>query len=126
MYNAFMAPLNINRTGRSAAKVKMIMEVKNLFARVWWRFGRGPVVTVKWPRGWVILDDDGLGGITSTESADPNDHYRPWLEANVGRQYWDWDWAVGGFSAISGSDTLRIKFRKRNSHFASMVILLWG
>ena len=34
-------------------------------------------INVKWPVDEV--------------SADPNDHYRPWLQEHVGRQGWDWN-----------------------------------
>jgi len=25
---------------------------------------------------------------------EPNEHYRPWMEKNIGRQGIDWDWAL--------------------------------
>lgn len=83
-------------------------------------------VEVRWPVGWAILHDDGNGGITSTESADPNDHYRPWLEANVGKQGSDWQWRIGTISRDAGHDTVCIKLRKKHEHFASVIALKWA
>lgn len=91
----------------------------------------GTIITVKWPVGWAVLHDDGNGGITSVESADPNDHYRPWLEKNVGRQKWDWDWRIGDVVAsnddgsVAGFDTIQIKFRKSKTDFAIIAKLKW-
>ena len=94
-----------------------------------WKFGRGPEVNVKWPVGWVLLHQNDDGSAVSADSADPNDHYRPWLEANVGKQGWDWDWKIGSFGYYnngSETDTLRIKLRKKHEHFASVVALKWA
>lgn len=56
--------------------------------RVWWRIQGRSSCVVKWPTGWT--EPDHLGN--QFLSSDPNDHYRAWLEANIGRQGWDWDW----------------------------------
>ena len=90
--------------------------------QLWWRFMPGVVVKVRWPRGWVVLHDSGDGSCVSTESADPNDHYRPWLEANVGRQGWDWNWRLDDDIM---EDQLTIKFRRRHEKYATIAVLRW-
>lgn len=77
----------------------MVSPLRNSFQKFWWRYMLGPTVTMPWPRGPVEvgpnsrLFDGFKNEIPQTvESADPNDHYRPWLEKNIGRQGWDWDW----------------------------------
>lgn len=59
-------------------------------------------ISVPWPR--------------SSISADPNDHYRDWLEEHAGRQYVFWDWDVG-----NGGETLDIYFIDEK---AAMMFLL--
>ena len=88
----------------------------------------GVTIKVKWPVGNVIVlpTDDGFDwavGTTPQEifSADPNDHYRPWLEANVGRQGWDWNWRI----ASTDGNILAIKFRRGREHWASVAALRW-
>ena len=83
----------------------------------------GVVVKVRWPRGWVVLDESGDGSQVSTDSADPNDHYRPWLEANVGRQGWDWNWQV--LDNDVADDQLTIKFRRRHAKYATIAVMRW-
>ena len=59
-----------------------IYRFMNIPERIWWKFMPGTTITVKWPRTeWIVLHDDG-----STLTCDPNHHYRPWLEKNVGKQ----------------------------------------
>jgi len=75
----------------------------------------------------VLPTDDGWDwtlGTTQQEmfSADPNDHYRPWMEANVGRQGWDWNWRI---DSVEG-DTLAIKFRRSKEYYASLAALRWS
>ena len=96
----------------------------SLVEKLWWRFMPGVVINVRWPRGWVVLDDDGQGGQTATESADPNDHYRPELTKLVGRQGWDWNWGMGSHDATE--DRLTIKIRRRHAQWASYFALKWG
>lgn len=92
--------------------------------KLWWRFMPGVVINVRWPRGWVVLDDDGQGGQTAIESTDPNDHYRPELTKLVGRQGWDWNWGMGSHDATE--DRLTIKIRRRHAQWASYFALKWG
>ena len=84
----------------------------------------GVVINVRWPKGWVALHEDPNGSKVSTESADPNDHYRPWMEANVGRQGWDWDWGIADRDATD--NRLTIKIRKRKAEYATIAVLRWA
>lgn len=96
----------INQDG-GMAKWEMIQRTANLF-RIWqWRRLKTQIV-VKWPRGWAVLHDDGQGGKVSTQSSDPNDFWRVWLETNVGKQGWQWEWRIHN----TGDDLLAIRFRK--------------
>jgi hypothetical protein len=98
---------------------------------IWWRFMPGIIVEVRWPVGLVKIRQEESGIWDYVRSADPNDHYRPWLENHVGRQGWDWDWRVGphaadnGFGTI-GVDKVKIKFRKGKGKFATMANLKWA
>ena len=96
----------------------------SLIQKVWWRFMPGVVINVRWPRGWVVLDDDGQGGQTAIESTDPNDHYRPELTKLVGRQGWDWNWGMGSHDATE--DRLTIKIRQRHAQWASYFAMRWS
>jgi hypothetical protein len=100
---------------------------------LFWKYGKGPTITVAWPVGWVILhqNPDPDGSVVSTESADPNDHYRPELTARVGKQNRDWMWKIGPVAADNdanthGHTTLLIKFSKKNAMWASYFALKWG
>ena len=77
---------------------------------LWWKFMPGTIITVKWP--------------VDSESSDPNDHYRPWLEQNVGKQNWDWNWRIK-IGLFSQDDGVVIKFRKGKEDCASMASLKW-
>jgi hypothetical protein len=114
-----------------SAQIKVMNATKSIAAKVLWKFGSGPEVVVKWPVGWVLLHQNDDGSAVSADSADPNDHYRPWLEANVGNQGWDWDWKISGIAAdngfgTTGVDTICIKLRKKQEHFASVIALKWA
>ena len=101
---------------------------------LWWKFMPGVEITVKWPTGWTKPVNAAGGGFIQMESADPNDHFRPWLEQNVGRQGWDWEWRMGPITGAQGSangptyltgDYLEIKFRKAKAEYATMFKLIW-
>ncbi len=97
---------------------------------LFWKYGKGPTIKVKWPVGWVLLHQNPDGSAVSTESADPNDHYRPELTARVGKQNRDWMWKIGPVAADNGSGTrgyvtLLIKFSKKNAMWASYFALKW-
>lgn len=105
-------------------------EIKKRFGiseALWWRFAAGPEISVRWPSGWVVLDEMPDGSTTSTQSADPNDHFRPWLEKNVGRQGWDWNWRhhiVATDNEII-DDQVIIKFRKKHQDAALIAKMRW-
>ena len=84
----------------------------------------GVVINVRWPRGWVVLHDDGQGGQTSVDSADPNDHYRPWMEKHMGRQGWDWNWGMADRDATD--NRLTIKIRQKYAEHATIAALKWA
>jgi hypothetical protein len=95
----------------------------NLKDQLWWRFMPGVVVNVKWPVGSVrVPNGDNVGMLT--ESADPNDHYRPWLEQHVGRQGWDWNWGMGGMDTTE--NRLTIKIRQKYAQHATIAALRWA
>ena len=79
----------------------------------------GPVIDVTWPVGWT--EPDHLGD--SVNSADPNEHYRPWMEANVGRQGWDWNWDA---LIKDGESRVMIKFRRGKDAEAMQAWIKWA
>jgi len=97
----------------------------------WWKFVPGVETKVKWPKGTITVDHNDprwrdLGGAVwiQFESADPDDHYRPWLEANVGRQGWDWRWNLRDNDVAD--NTLTIRFRKKHANQATIASLKWA
>jgi hypothetical protein len=56
-------------------------------------------------------------------AADPNEHYRPWLEENVGKQGWDWDWGL--YDEDVKRNTLTIKIRKKHAKFVIIAVMMW-
>lgn len=79
---------------------------------IWWKFLPGTNIDIDWPAGYV-------GGV-GIYSADPNEHFRPWLEKNVGRQYLDWDWKMG-----ATNDKITIKFRIGKKAMATAFLLVF-
>ena len=104
----------------------------NIWQQLWWRFMPGPVISVQWPRGNIVVNDKDprwcdIGGAVWVDlgfSADPNDHYRPWLETNVGRQGWDWNWGMANNDATQ--DRLTIKIRQKKAGYATIASLMWN
>lgn len=98
----------------------------------------GVEIEIPWPVGKIVVEDGQPGwdwslGATRQEiySADPNEHYRPWMERNVGRQGWDWNWKIGTIAADNGTgtrghDTLTIKLRRKHAALASFLAIKWG
>jgi len=104
----------------------------NLREKLWWRFMPGVVINVCWPRGQVKVGPshrDGWSGygpeFEYVDSADPNDHYRPWLEQHVGKQGWDWNWRVGP-SVDETKNYLTIKIRRKHAEYATMAAMRWA
>lgn len=91
----------------------------------------GVVINVQWPKGQIKVGPshrDGWSGVGPefeyVDSADPNDHYRPWMEANVGRQKWDWDWGMANTDV--SANRLTIKFQKKHKEAAMIAKLQWS
>ena len=103
----------------------------NIKERLWWRFMPGVVINVKWPAGNITVDESDprwvdLGGAVwvSIDSADPNDHYRPWMEQHVGRQGWDWNWGMADRDATD--NRLTIKIRQKHAKYATIAAIRWS
>ena len=96
------------------AKQEIVKRTANLVKIAQWRYWLRTEIIVDWPRGWSKIDHLG----NQVESSDPNTWYRAWLEANVGRQGWAWDWRIGKVYVhdnnplVDVRDSLKIKFRK--------------
>lgn len=103
-----------------------------------WRMLQGGEVFVKWPSGeceitsshtrWGWMIDPTSPTSHTIHSADPNDHYRPWLEANVGKQGRDWEWKIAPYKEgfYSPGDRVLIRVRKSKRHALSAMALMWG
>ena len=95
------------------AKQEIKKRTANLVSICQWRYWLKTEIEIAWPNGWT--PQDLLGN--SSQTSDPNEWYREWLEDNVGRQGWAWDWRASRTHTGSGDDwfdfkdTLRIKFR---------------
>lgn len=89
----------------------------------------GVTIRVRWPSGKITADHNhpqwvDLDAVCAEfDSADPNDHMRPWLEENVGRQRWDWDWAL--LDDDVQENKLTIKLRAGKTRYASCIALKW-
>jgi len=68
------------------------------------------VIVVRWPR--------------SAWSADPNDHYRPWMEEHVGEQGVDWEWGL--INDDASKDNLSIRFKRDFEALAMQAKLMWA
>ena len=101
----------------------------NFYEKIWWRFMPGVIINVAWPKGKVKVGPshrDGYSGygpeFEYVDSADPNDHYRPWLEEHVGKQGWDWNWGGKDVSL----NRLTIKIIKSKAKYASYFAIKWS
>jgi hypothetical protein len=99
-------------------------QLVNIWHTVWWKLMPGTEIKVPWPHGWTEPVVSADGSIVQTESSDPNDHYRPWLVKNVGRQGWDWQWDLRDYDIID--NTLTIKFRQGKSKWATVAAIKWS
>lgn len=106
------------------AKWEIHTRAGNLYDAAWWHWMPGVTISVKWPVGWAVLHEMSDGSRTSVQSADPNDHYRPFLEKNVGKQGWDWQWGLRDNNAAE--NRLTIKVRTKHAKWATMAALQWG
>ena len=126
----------------SRLEVKKLFEIRkgrylpcglNIIEKLWWNFIPGVTINVKWPTGKVTAGpgpddprwfDCGGASYVEFESADPNDHYRPWLEANVGKQGRDWNWGMADRDATD--NRLTIKIRRKYQDCAIIASLMWA
>jgi hypothetical protein len=104
-----------SRLGRGIKSISE--ELHSVYQMVYWRFNTGAIVDVKWPGPSVTYGSFTFG------TNDPNEHYRPWLEENVGKQGRDWDW-----TNWSGTENfeIRIVVSKRKASLAPMIALMWS
>lgn len=100
----------------AAAKIDMIENHDNVFKMIWWNFVPGRIIKMPWPIGWTRIDQHG----NQFYSNDPNDHWRPWLETNVGKQMWDWDWKLS-----NDCQHVDIKFRRGKQDSMTLFLLQW-
>jgi hypothetical protein len=104
----------------------------NILQKLWWRLMPGVVINVKWPAGNIVVDHNhplwqDMGGAVWVDlgfSADPNDHYRPWMEQHVGRQGWDWNWGMADRDA--SDNRLTIKIRQKYAKYATIAAIQWS
>jgi len=103
----------------------------NIKEKLWWRFMPGVVINVKWPAGNITVDESDprwdwtlSSSLQEGYSADPNDHFRPWLEKHVGRQKWDWDWGIAGNDSVE--NRLTIKIRQKHAKYATIAAIRWS
>ena len=105
----------------------------NIIQKLWWRFVPGAVINVRWPSGVIVAGpgpedprwhDWGGAAYITFESADPNDHYRPWMEQHVGRQGWDWNWGMADRDATD--NRLTIKVRQKYARYATIAAIQWS
>ena len=91
----------------------------------------GTCIHMSWPVGPVNVTNP-CGEISlqqGPESADPNDHWRAWLEREVGKQGVAWDWMIGHVGTSPSSvdrDTVLIKFRFDKANSATAFKLIYG
>lgn len=107
-----------------------------IWKNIWWKFVSGQTIKVKWPNGKITVDHNhprwaDLGGAVwiAFDSADPNDHYRPYLEKHIGKQGWDWDWELYRDSIdnqFECSYGLAIKIRQKHYKHATILAMMWG
>lgn len=102
---------------------------------LWWKLVPGTTIKVRWPRYEWAAAAWTDGSVEQRLTSDPNYHYRPWLEKNVGKQGIDWNWRIqvgrsfytpGYEDQDQESDKVVIKFRKGKDKWASVAGLLWS
>jgi hypothetical protein len=108
----------------------MLNIFKKYFEKIWWYFTPYMEISVRWPKGPVAVQygdprwyDCGATWV-QIESADPNDHYRPFMEEWIGRQGWDWSWYMGNTDARDNRLTIRI--REKHAVFATHIAMMWN
>lgn len=96
----------------------------NIREKLWWWLMPGVIINVRWPVGEIRIRQEESSIWDYVQSADPNDHYRPWMEEHVGRQGWDWDWGMANRDAVD--NRLTIKIRQRHAKYATIAAMRWS
>jgi hypothetical protein len=103
----------------------------NIIQKLWWYLIPGVVINVKWPVGLAEINESmpqwdwSIGPSRYfVESADPNDHYRPFMEKYIGKQGWDWNWGVANNDVAA--NRLTIKIRQKHATYATILALRWS
>lgn len=107
--------------------IKIVTSLIEIVKSIYWQSRLKHTITVKWPSGYVDVGPNSRewNGITGKSrqqvwTADPNDHYRPWLEAHVGKQHQDWDWGA------LHTNEIKITFRTGKEEWATQAALMWN
>ena len=110
----------IDQNHRRIIRAKYVFLEKRSYwiSLLFWKLIPGLVITLKWPNGVCLVKyyDDVY---KEEQSADPNDHYRPYLEEQVGKQFRTWDWKLDG-------DNILLKLRFDKKDVATMIGLKWS
>lgn len=89
--------------------------LKKMPDTLWWKVIPGSTITVPWPCEMEIESPNH----PTVRTTDPNDIYRPLLEAYCGRQYVGWNWRGVG-------ERIEIKVRADKSRWATLLALRWS
>ena len=111
-------------------------ELKKWRDKIYWRLVDYVEIDVNWPTGVLAVNHDhprwyDVGAVwVEIESADPNDHYRPFLEQWIGRQGWDWDWRLAwhgrNIETQESQGYLTIRMRRKHEIYASHIAMMWS
>ena len=118
-----------SRIELSGVWYRVRLRIRNLYLRY-----KYPVrIIVVWPSGEVEVGPTSRNHnifdsyYQTVLSSDPNDHYRPELEKNVGRQGVDWNWGnVSIHHDVTSKDLIEIMFKKKYEKMAIYYQLKWG
>lgn len=113
------------------ANLFLLSPLKQWLHRLWWKYALKVTIILPWPKSQPV--GKSANDKQTIYSVDPNDHYRPWLEQNIGRQHWDWDWQwaqtsyfPGRYGARVVHDAVIIKVLRRHRERAAEMKLLLG
>lgn len=104
--------------------------LKKYFEKIWWYFTPYMEISVRWPKGDVAVGYsdprwyDCGASLVLIESADPNDHYRPFMEEWIGKQGRDWSWYMRNTDVRDNRLTIRI--REKHAVFATHIAIMWN
>lgn len=112
--------------------VRFTEKPKKFFDNLWWKYVPGVKVKLRWPTGDVVVDHNdprwrdwgGAVWVNLGFSADPNDHYRHWIEKHIGRQGWHWNWRMEDNDAADNCLTLKVC--KSKAKYATLAGIQWS